>query len=111
MVDSSWIDMLAGLSAWGIFKMPPCFWANAGAAADIAISKPPTTASAQRLRFICRFLELLVEPDVFEAPAVEQAVDHDRQAFDTRQPAACRAGVKDDRADHSSASIRSICQT
>jgi hypothetical protein len=24
-VASSWVDMLAGLSAWGILKMPPCF--------------------------------------------------------------------------------------
>src|SRR6516162_1203584 len=44
--DSSWIDMLAGLSKTGILRTPPCFWANAGAAARIAPSKPPAAASA-----------------------------------------------------------------
>src|SRR5437899_5577432 len=40
---------------------------------------------------------LFVEPDVFHAPAVEDAVDHDRQPLDMRLPAARAAVVKDDR--------------
>src|SRR5882672_10983025 len=34
IVDSSWIDMLAGLVAAGIRSVPPCFCATAGAAAS-----------------------------------------------------------------------------
>src|SRR5215472_18271052 len=40
---------------------------------------------------------LLVEPDVFHAPAVEDAVDHDRPALDMRLPAGRPAVVKNDR--------------
>ena len=44
-----------------------------------------------RAEFLDVILPLFVEPDVFEAPAVEQAVYHYRQTFDLRQPAACRS--------------------
>jgi hypothetical protein len=37
-VASSCIDMLAGLSKCDITRIPPCFWANAAAAANIAIA-------------------------------------------------------------------------
>src|ERR1700732_3716790 len=40
---------------------------------------------------------LLIEPDVFHAIAVENAVDHDRQPFDIGLPAGPVAVVKDDR--------------
>src|SRR5437762_186738 len=39
---------------------------------------------------------LFIEPDVFHAPAVENAVDHRAQPFDIRLPASCAAAVKDD---------------
>ena len=34
-----------------------------------------------------RFVGLLVEPNVFHAPTVEQAVHHDREPFNPRLPA------------------------
>src|SRR6266481_3520917 len=40
---------------------------------------------------------LLVEPDIFHAPAVEDAVDHDRPALDMGLPAGRAAVAKDDR--------------
>src|SRR5439155_22665411 len=51
-VASSWIDMLAGLSGLYIFRMPPCFWANAASAANIARDNEPAAANPRRLRFI-----------------------------------------------------------
>src|SRR6516162_11953376 len=41
---------------------------------------------------------LLVEPDILHAPAVGDAVDHDRQPFHMGLPAAGTSIVKDDRA-------------
>src|SRR5262249_56979348 len=96
-VASSWIDMLAGLSIMYWRKMPPGFWANAGAAIDIAISTPPAAAKVQSFSIISPFLPLLfalessfpalspdgkrfdhkhlfVEPEVFEPPAVVDTV-------------------------------------
>src|SRR6516225_2715402 len=46
---------------------------------------------------LCRY-RLLVEPDVLHAPAVGNAVDHDRQSFYIGLPAAATSIVKDDRA-------------
>src|SRR5438552_7660883 len=43
------------------------------------------------------FEHLFVEPDVLHAPAVEDAVDHDRQPLHMRLPAGRAAVVKDDR--------------
>jgi hypothetical protein len=40
---------------------------------------------------------LSVEPDVFHAPAVEDAVGRDRQPFDIGLPTGCAAPVEDDR--------------
>ena len=45
MADSSWIDMLAGLSLQGIRKIPPGFWANAVPQPDIAISNALAAAA------------------------------------------------------------------
>src|SRR5438132_7910392 len=42
-------------------------------------------------------LRLLVEPDVFHAPAVEDTADHHRQPFYPRLPAGRLAVVSDDR--------------
>src|SRR6266480_8118913 len=41
----------------------------------------------------------LLEPDILKARAVVDAVDHLRQALDTRQSANCSARVEDDRPD------------
>jgi hypothetical protein len=51
---------------------------------------------------LCRY-RLLVEPDVLHAPAVGDAVDHDRQSFHIGLPTAGTSIVKDDRACCSSA--------
>jgi hypothetical protein len=124
-VDSSRIDMLAGLSKCESLRMPPGFWANVWAAATMVVSNPPTTTSARICRFIpCPSLcssqgatpcsvgsvrrkprdpsdesqeSLLVEPNVFHAPTVEQAVDHDREPLHPRLPAGRKPRVKDDR--------------
>src|SRR5712691_6007619 len=55
-VASSCNDMLAGLSKWDILTTPPCFWANAGSPADIAISNDSAAMSTRRLRFIASYL-------------------------------------------------------
>src|SRR6266567_268071 len=52
VVDSSRSDMLAGLSKWEIFRMPPAFWANAAPATAITANSAPAVASTQRTRFI-----------------------------------------------------------
>src|ERR1700720_3952749 len=41
--------------------------------------------------------ELLVEPDVFHAPAVVDAIDHRRQTFRLGVPAGCAPRLKNDR--------------
>src|SRR5712671_5978740 len=55
-VASSWIDMLAGLSKWGIFRMPPGFWANAVCPMDNASDSAPAAARTRRSRFIPSYL-------------------------------------------------------
>src|SRR6516162_2134385 len=66
-VASSWIDTLAGLSGLYIFRIPPCFWANAASAANIATSNEPAAASLLSLRFIFVYLPWLsrVRPALF----------------------------------------------
>jgi len=59
MIASSWIDMLAGLSGSYIFRMPPCFWAKASSAANIARNNEPAAANPRRLRFISMYLPWL----------------------------------------------------
>src|SRR6516162_10546512 len=92
--------------------MPPAFWANAGQAAT-ATNNGTASADALRNRIISVHLlfpivrpivwalnakcGLLVEPDVFKAPAVEDAVDHHPQALDPRLPAGGEPQVVDDR--------------
>src|SRR5258708_36561270 len=53
--------------------------------------------AAPRARRIRRRERLTVQPGVFEAPAVVDAVDHDRQPFDVWLAATRGAVVKDDR--------------
>src|SRR5205823_5318020 len=55
-VASSWIDMLAGLSGLYIFRIPPCFWANAGPAAAEATSIGAAIANAAQCGFISAYL-------------------------------------------------------
>src|SRR6266404_1172846 len=103
--------MLAGLSGLYIFRTPPCFCADAGSATNRATSNDIATAKAPRSRFIpstplrCSAARLpgsraesgpLIEPDVFHAPAVEDAVDHDGQSLDVGLPAGSLAGIKYD---------------
>jgi hypothetical protein len=48
--------------------------------------------------FASRFIyQLLVEPDILHAPAVEDAVDHDRQALDIGTLASPATAVENDR--------------
>src|SRR5438132_4082592 len=123
-VASSWIDMLAGLSIIYCRRMPPCFCANAGVMVDIAISTPPATARARRCSIMPRSSlcslnadpvpggsrsvtahraersisppgRLLVEPDVFHAPIIVDAVVPDGDALRLGLPAGGARGVKD----------------
>src|SRR6476659_3912114 len=84
IVTSSRVDVLAGLSRCAICRTPPGFCANAGTAAINANNSAALTSSPGSFPIICFSLRgrLFVEPDVLHAPAVEQAVDHDRQALD-----------------------------
>src|SRR5262249_35776528 len=54
-VDSSWIDMLAGLAKPGICIVPPVFGAEAGAAATMPASEP-TAVNARRSLCIASLL-------------------------------------------------------
>src|SRR4029077_19181931 len=57
-VDSSRIDMLAGLSKCESLRTPPCFWASAGLAAASAISTAPMVTEIRMSGSI--FLTLLL---------------------------------------------------
>ena len=63
-VASSWVDMLAGLSPWGILSMPPDFRANAGAGADTAISNCPDRGECVRVSFHRPLPALLPPPSL-----------------------------------------------
>src|SRR6266436_5488916 len=92
--------MLAGLSRVYILRIPPCFWAAAGPVVKLAASNTAIIANARNIwiirsspyRLCCT---LLVEPDVFHACTVGDAVDHDCQPFHPRRPAGCAAVVKE----------------
>src|SRR5215468_4430463 len=97
-VASSRIDMLAGLSGLYILRMPPCFWANAVPLPNITISSALAAIAAPSVDFIYVAPCLLfVEPDVFHAPAVVDAVDHQCQPLDLGPPTDPSAIVVDDR--------------
>src|SRR5271165_1170136 len=80
--------------------MPPDFCANAVSTTNKKTSNSTVVdTSARNLRVIRPFRScsgLFVEPDVFHAPAVKDAVDHDRQPLDIGLPAGSLAGIKDD---------------
>src|SRR5215472_14466614 len=58
---------------------------------------PRATVPRSRALQDCASFRLLVEPDVFETPAVEDAVDHHPQVLDARLPAGREPEVIDDR--------------
>src|SRR5260370_34427814 len=81
-VDSSRIDMLAGLSKCDILRMPPCLCASDGSATVRATSNPPAFTIFREFTFICLLSlgsghnrRLLSEPHACEAPAVKQPGD------------------------------------
>ena len=82
-VDSSRIDMLAGLSRCDSFRIPPAFCASAGPPAAITASKALVKVVIKSFNGIVP-LALFVEPDVFSAIAAENAIDHRRQPLDVR---------------------------
>src|SRR5713101_1242553 len=51
-VDSSRMDMLAGLSKCESLRIPPCFGASVGEATNMVISIPPAAAKARKSRLI-----------------------------------------------------------
>ena len=52
IVASSWIEALGGLSRWEIFRVPPCFWAKAGTAANMNAARvPAANATRERIKF------------------------------------------------------------
>src|ERR1700730_9317606 len=52
IVDSSWIDMLAGLAKSGICKMPPGFCARAGPTKATAKPNPPAAKKTRNARVV-----------------------------------------------------------
>src|SRR6266403_25258 len=52
IVDSSWIDMLAGLSPWGILRMPPDFCATAAPDAAASASTASIAARPHRIALL-----------------------------------------------------------
>src|SRR5262249_26915317 len=82
-VDSSRIDMLAGLSRCDSFRIPPAFCASAGPPAAITASHALRTVLIKRFNRIVP-LACFVKTDVVSAIAVENASDHQRQPLDVR---------------------------
>src|ERR1051326_4945345 len=105
IVDSSWIDIEAGLVTKGIRRMPPYFSAPAVPAPALArISATAIVVMVRRIafplnRFIRPLLEegLFVEPGVFPAIGAEDAVGTQRDVLDVRLPAGRDAAIGDDR--------------
>src|SRR6516165_7320691 len=84
--------------------MPPAFWATATSLLNIAIRTAPAAAapflviiSAASLGLSLAWPTLLVEPDVFHAIAVVDAVDHRGEPLDIGLRASPAARIKDDR--------------
>src|SRR5437763_14012303 len=108
IVDSSWIDIEAGLVTNGMRRMPPDFSAAAVPAALVASSS--AAAKFVRLRRIAILpitssyrhpgefeTTLFVEPGVFPAVAAEDAVHLQRDVLDVGLPAGRDAAIEDDR--------------
>src|SRR5215469_8686933 len=68
-VDSSSIDMLAGLSKCPIFRMPPCFWAAAILALNDASSSENAAASTRGPRVMPSYLLFIDGLDCPSVPA------------------------------------------
>src|SRR6516164_1574328 len=119
IVDSSRIDMLAGLSKAGNRRMPPGFCERAGPQTERLATNPIASLSAPRFAVILLIpcgpwqpapvggtifgmQRLFVEPDVFHAIAVVNAVDHGHEPFDIK----LRAG----RPTRTSAHLAHICR-
>src|SRR5215471_7027991 len=68
-VDSSSIDILAGLSKCPIFRMPPCFWAAAILALDDASSSENAAASTHGPRVMPSYLLFMDGLDCPSEPA------------------------------------------
>src|SRR5690348_8864027 len=105
IVDSSWIDIEAGLVTNGMRRMPPYFSALAAAVPVAAsISATATVVMVRRIAFpLNRFIwplpgkGLFVEPGVFPAIGAEDAVGTQRDVLDVRLPAGRDPAIRDDR--------------
>src|SRR5437016_210279 len=104
IVDSSWIDMLAGLVPIGTRRTPPDFSAEAGAAARVAASNTAARSAARKTRvnslpprLLRTGCELFVEPDVLHPVAVVDAIDHGHEPLDVGLRAGPAARIEDDR--------------
>src|SRR5215469_135705 len=78
--------------------MPPDFWAKAREPTSAPATKALAVTSVRSSRAICVSKELPVEPQIFIARAVINAVDHNGQALHLRIPAGGGAVVVDHRA-------------
>src|ERR1051326_5076578 len=108
IVDSSWIDIEAGLAKSSICRTPPGFWADAGSAQRLAAKSTAALVKRRKLLRIGpppvarpRLQALLVEPDVFHPPAVVDAVGHHRVPLEIGLPAARPGWVEEHRPEGS----------
>src|SRR5947208_8609019 len=95
--------MLAGLSQCWILSVPPDFCASAMLPLESASSRAPAAAQFASLHPIIGFLlpcRLFLEPHIFHAVAVVDAVHHRRVALDVGMPARAGAVVVNHRARH-----------
>src|SRR5260370_3684063 len=100
-VASSRIDMLAGLSKCDSLNTPPDFCAYAPPAPAMAAVSTPSAATIRQVLVMLPSTAAaepsLVQPDIFHAPVVVDAVDHDGQPFELGDPAAAAALAADQR--------------
>src|SRR5437764_13509542 len=108
IVDSSWIDIEAGLVTHGMRRMPPDFSAAAvpapmvastSAAAKVVMIRRIASLPIHSLDRHCGAFEttLFVEPGVFPAVAAEHIVHLERDVLHVRLPAGRDAPVGNDR--------------
>src|ERR1700720_262783 len=108
IVDSSWIDIEAGLVTNGMRRMPPDLSAAAEPAAVVAsssatakfvmvrrITNPPNPSSYRHRGEFGAML--FVEPGVFPAVAAKDAVHLQCDVLDVGLPAGRDAAIEDDR--------------
>src|SRR6266699_1929809 len=96
--------MLAGLSQCWILSIPPDFCASAILPLESNSNRAPNAAQLDSLLPIIAFspscADLFVEPHIFHAVAVVDAVHHRRVALDVGMPAGAGAVVVNHRARH-----------